>query len=332
MEEEYKTMRKIFLLLLISGLIISGCGAPQLKLFTDSTDPLKEFSLEGKAKEKILIIPIRGLISATPDEGLLSTKPSMVQEVVAQLKKAENDKNVKAVILQIDSLGGTVTASDILYHEIRRFKERKEVKVVALLMDIATSGAYYIALPSDIILAHPTTVTGSVGVVFIRPDLTGLMDKIGLQLDINKSGENKDMGAFYREATFEEKAFFQDLVNKMGRRYIDLVSEHREINNQKLSEVASAKIVLADEAEELGLIDRIGYVQDALEETRKLAGLPEDARVVVYRRSNYPDDNYYNPITMKSSGKAAYMINLGINGTATLLSPGFYYLWLQGNP
>lgn len=325
-------MRKIFLLLFVSVLTITGCGAPQIKFFTDSTEPLNEFCLEGKAKEKILIIPIRGLISTAPDEGMLSTKPSLVQEVVAQLKRAEEDKNVKAVILQIDSLGGMVTASDILYHEIKRFKERKKVKVVAVFMDVATSGAYYIALPSDLIYAHPTTITGSAGVVFIRPDLTELIDKIGLQLNINKSGENKDMGAFYREATPEEKAFFQDLVDKMGKRFIDLISEHRGLSNQQLSEVAMAKIMLADEAEKLKLIDRTGYIQDALDETKKLARIPEDSRVVVYRRSNYPDDNYYNPITMKTSGKTFYMIDLGIDKAQTFLSPGFYYLWLQENP
>ncbi len=325
-------MKKIFLIMVISALILSGCGAPQIKLFTDSTDPLKEFTLEGKTREKILIIPIRGLISNAPDEGLLSTKPSVVQEVVSQLKRAEDDKNIKAIILQIGSLGGTVTASDILYHEIKRLKEKREIKIVAVLMDIATSGGYYIALPADLIVAHPTTVTGSVGVVFIRPDLTDLMGKIGIRVNISKSGENKDMGAIYREATPEEKALLQDLVDKMGKRFIDLVSEHRDIDDERLSDVASARIILADEAEKLGLIDRTGYIQDALDEVKTLAGLPDNARVVVYRRSYYPDDNYYNPITMNNGGKTLYLIDSGINKSATILAPGFYYLWLQDNP
>jgi len=325
-------MKKIFLILVISALVLSGCGAPRIKLFTDSTDPLKEFTLEGKGREKILIIPIRGLISNAPDERLLSTKPSVVQEVVSQLKRAEDDEDIKAIILQIESLGGTVTASDILYHEIKRLKEKREIKIVAVLMDIATSGAYYVVLPADYIVAHPTTVTGSVGVVFIRPDLTDLMGKIGLRVNINKSGGNKDMGAFYRESTPEENTIFQDLVDKMGKRFVDLVSEHRDIDNERLSHVASASIMLADEAEKLGLIDRTGYIQDALDETRKLAGLPDNTRVVVYRRSSYPDDNYYNPITMNSGGKTLNMIDLGINQTPTLLAPGFYYLWLQDNP
>jgi protease IV len=330
--KEYLIMRKILLTTIISILILSGCGAPQIKFFTDSTDPLKEITLEGKTREKILIIPIRGLISNSPDEGFLKTKPSVVQEVVSQLNIAEDDHNIKVIILQIGSLGGTVTASDVLYHEISRLKERKNIKIVAVLMDIATSGGYYIALPADLIVAHPTTVTGSVGVVFIRPEVTDLMGKIGLRVNVVKSGENKDMGAVYREATAKEKELLQNLVDKMGKRFIDLVSEHREIDHQGLSEVASAKIMLADEAEKLGLIDRIGYMPDALNEAKKLAGLPDNTRVVVYRRSDYPDDNYYNPITMNSNGKTLSIFDLGINNTATFLAPGFYYLWLQNNP
>jgi protease IV len=325
-------MRKILLTAIISFLILSGCGVPKIKLLTDSTDPLKEFTLEGTTREKILIIPIQGFISNSPDEGFLSSKPSVVQEVVSQLNIAEDDENIKSIILQIGSLGGTVTASDILYHEITRLKKRKDVKIVAVLMDIATSGGYYIALPADFIVAHPTTVTGSVGVVFIRPEVTDLMGKIGVQVNVIKSGENKDMGAIYRKATAEEKELLQNLVDKLGKRFIHLISEHRNIDDQKLSEVASAKIMLADEAEQLGLIDRTGYIEDALDEAKKLAGLPDDTRVVVYRRSNYPDDNFYNPITMNSNGKTLSMIDLGINNNAIFLAPGFYYLWLQNNP
>ncbi len=325
-------MKKMFLVGLTLVLIISGCGAPQVKLFTDSTDPLKEFVLEGKRKEKILVIPIRGLISNAPDEGFFTTKPSMVQEVVSQLRLAEKDENIKAIVLQIESLGGTVTASDILYHEIKRLKEKKEIIIVALLMDIATSGGYYIALPADLLIAHPTTVTGSIGVVFIRPDLTELMRKIGFRVNVNKSGDKKDMGAFYREASPDEIEILQELVDRMGKRFVDLVAKHRNMDSRTLSEVASAKIMLADEAEKLALIDRTGYIQDALDETRKLAALPEDTRVVVYRRSHYPNDNYYNPITMKSGGKALYMIDLGLDHTASFLAPGFYYLWLNNTP
>ena len=112
----------------------------------------------------------------------MDQRPSQVQEVVSRLRRAEKDEEVKAVLLEINSPGGSITASDILYHEIMDFKERTGARVVAALMDVAASGGYYIALPADRIIAHPTTITGSVGVILVQPKVTGLMDKLGLRL------------------------------------------------------------------------------------------------------------------------------------------------------
>src|SRR5512143_4226608 len=182
-------MRKFMIVMSLSVLVAAiGCTAPRIKLFPSQADPLQEFTLEGTAPEKILLLPVRGVISDNPQEGLLRTRPSTVQEVVSHLRKAEKDPMVKAVVLQLDSPGGSVTASDVLYNEIRLFKERTGRTVVAVMMDVAASGAYYIALPADFILAHPTTVTGSVGVIFVRPKVEGLMEKIGVGIEVSKSG------------------------------------------------------------------------------------------------------------------------------------------------
>ncbi len=187
-------------MLSIAAFIISGC-APQFKLFSDETAPLREFTLQGKKTEKILLIPIQGLISDQPRKEFLRPKPSMVQEIVSQLKRAEKDKNIKAVILKIDSPGGTTTASDILYHEILAYKQRAKVKIIVSMMDVATSGAYYISLPADHIIAHPTTITGSIGVIFLYLRINGLMEKIGLAVEVSKSGKNKDMASPFRAPT-----------------------------------------------------------------------------------------------------------------------------------
>ena len=118
-------MQKSFLVaLLMIEFFMIGCTAPKIRLFPSQEDPLQEFTLEGKAKQKVLVIPVRGIISNAPREGFIRSRPSMVQEVVAQLRLAAKDENVKAVILKIDSPGGSVTASDILYNEIEVFKER----------------------------------------------------------------------------------------------------------------------------------------------------------------------------------------------------------------
>ncbi|NNK84549.1 MAG: S49 family peptidase, partial [Desulfobacterales bacterium] len=147
----------IFLTLIV--FLFSGCAMPNISLFTDDTTSLKEFTLQGTGKGRILVIPIKGKISDSTTKGLIFTKPSLIQEVVSQLKLAEKDKRIKAVILKIDSPGGTVTASDILYHEIVAFKKRTGIKLVVAMMDVAASGGYYISMPADFIFAHPTTIT-----------------------------------------------------------------------------------------------------------------------------------------------------------------------------
>ncbi|MGD8211064.1 MAG: S49 family peptidase, partial [Desulfobacterales bacterium] len=155
-------MRKIVLFAFAITLLLSiGCTAPKIRLFPSQADPLQEFTLEGEAQHKILVIPVRGIISNATREGFIRTRPSMVQEVVSQLRLAEKDKNIKAVIFKIDSPGGSVTASDILYNEITSFKKRTGAKVVVAMMGLTASGGYYISLPADYILAHPTTITGS---------------------------------------------------------------------------------------------------------------------------------------------------------------------------
>ena len=269
-------MRKTTLVVLASVLMLtSGCIAPRIKLFPSQADPLIESTIEGKTEEKILVIPIRGIISDSPEEGFMRTKPSVVQEVVSHLRKAAQDKMIKAVVLQLDSPGGSVTGSDILYNEIVRFKEATGRPVVAAMLDVAASGAYYIALPADRIIAHPTTVTGSVGVIFIRPKVAGLMEKIGVAVEVNKSGINKDIGSPFRATTAEEEQVFQAMTDQLGKRFIELVARHRHLDPAALNEVASARVFLADQALSLKLVDSIGYMSDGLTEARRLSNLPE---------------------------------------------------------
>ena len=308
--------------------LIFGCAAPQIKLFSDASDPLQELTLQGEADEKVLVVSISGLITTKPNQTFIRTMPSLVQETVAQLKKAETDKNIKSLLIKVDSPGGTVTAGDMLYHEIMAYKQRTGVKIVVSMMGTAASGGYYVSLPADVIMAHPTTITGSVGVIVMRPDLSGLMDKIGVDVRVTKSGDQKDMGSPFREATPEEEKLLKGVTDDLARRFLSLVQKHRGIEEPVLSEVASAKVYLAAEAQKLGLIDGLGYLDDALEEARKIAGLPENVRVVAYRRTKYPDDNLYNDATSYHGGTGVSLIDVGLPGKdAAALNPGFYYLW-----
>ena len=211
-------MKKIISLMTLCSLfLLSACSAPRLNILDTTPNPLQEYTLEGTGKDKILIIPVNGMISDSPKQDLFMTKPSLVEQVVVQLNKARSDSQIKAVLLKVNSSGGTITASDLLYHEIASYKAKTGNKIAVIMMDLAASGAYYISLPADMIMAHPTTITGSVGVIFMRPKAVGLMNKIGLGVEINKYGKNKDMGSPFRESNDEEKALMQNTVDTFRR-------------------------------------------------------------------------------------------------------------------
>ena len=318
---------KKFAAFLIFLVLIAGCAAPSIKLISDASDPLREFRLEGTADGKILIIPIRGVISDSPRKGFIRVLPSMVQKVVAHLKKSEKDPEIKAVVLKINSPGGSATASDILYREINAYKKRSGVKIVAVMMGLAASGGYYVALPADMIVAHPTTVTGSVGAVFIRPEVSGLMKKIGVDVAIHKSGRNKDMGSPFRTQSKEEEKIMQALIDSLGRRFADLVARHRELPPETMREIATARIYIAADAQKAGLVDRTGYIDDALQQARKLAGLEDNSKVVIYRRTSFPDDNIYNPLSTGAEGNSPVLVDLGVLEWMPPQAAGFYYLW-----
>jgi protease-4 len=307
-------------------MMVTACSGPRIKLFSDTIDPLKEFTLEGSGTDKILLISVNGLISDRPKKGLIHTSASLVEQIVSQINKAEKDKQIKAVLFKINSPGGTITASDLLYHEISSFKERTGTKITVSMMDVATSGAYYISLPADLIMAHPTTVTGSVGVIYLQPKVGGLMDKIGLGVDVKKYGKNKDMGSPFRDSSEEEQKLMQKAVNDFGERFIRLVQKHRKPERQALSEISTARVFLAEEALKLGLVDKIGYLSDAVKESKMLAGISKDARVVVYRRNEFPEDNYYNTAGIASEDLNISVINIELPESLSLKT-GLYYLW-----
>ena len=196
-------------------------------------------------------------------------------------------------------------------------------------MGLAASGGYYVALPADLIVAHPTTITGSVGVIFITPRVDDLMAKIGVAVDVNKSGLNKDTGSPFRPRTAEEAALIQDLTDQLGQRFIDLVQTHRRLSAAAREEVRTARIFLAPKAMALGLVDEIGYSGDALVAARRQAGLRADARVVVYRRSKYPDDTLYNSAAQGGRPQPA-LVDLGWPAEILDTGTGFYYLWSPG--
>ena len=311
-----------------AALVLPGCAfiVADLNPFAARPQALEEHVVEGEGKAKILVVDISHTISDEEREGTLGIgkQESVVARVKEELRQATDDNRVKAVVLRINSPGGTVTASDTLYHMVREFAAKQQVPVIAQLMDLGTSGAYYAALAADDIVAQPTTVTGSIGVIMFGINLEGLLDKVGVKNQTLKAGAHKDIGSPLREMTPEERQILQGVLDDMRGRFVQLVRERRpHANADTFAAVTDGRIVTAGQALQAGLIDRIGYLDDALALARERAGLTA-ARVILYRRGNEFSENIYS-----KAGTAPAQVNL-INfdlGALAGRGPAFMYLW-----
>jgi protease-4 len=302
-------------------LLLAGCGVVSIDL-TPPVRPLTESTVDGKGDDKVLLIDLSGVLAEEPIF-TLESRPQvpLLARVREELEKAEDDEDVKAVVLRINSPGGTVTASDILYHELLRFKTRRKVPVVASILDVGASGGYYVALAADRILVHPTTVTGSIGVLMLTVNASGLLEKIGVSASYVKSGDFKDMGSPFRTIRPEEQALFQDLINRFYGRFVELVALSRKLDEAKVRSVADGRIYTAREALSLGLVDEVGYLEDAIAAAKSAAGLKE-AKVVTYHRPRQYRATIYS--TASTFGPPATLPDLA---RMVVSGPRFLYLW-----
>lgn len=289
-------MKKVIFAALTSILLpaLSGCTIIKVSLMPE-VRPLEEQVLSGEGKDKIVLMDITGVITSEEGSSAIggAKKPGMLAEMREGFDRARRDRNVKAVVLRINSPGGGVTASDTLYHEIKKFKMETGVKVIAHFLDAGTSGAYYAALASDRITAQPTSITGSIGVIMLRIDATGLMQKIGVQTLEISSGEQKGMGSPFRPVSAEEKKIFQAMIDSLYGRFVGVVADERKMAPERVRQFADGRIYTSQEAKDAGLIDDIGYLDDAFVQARKLANL-ERATVVTYLRPGEYRPNIYS--------------------------------------
>jgi protease-4 len=287
--------------------------------------PLKEEQVGGKGKDKVLMIDLSGVISSRDQGSVLSETPNMVAQIKEALTRAAEDEKIKAVELRINSPGGTVTASDILYHEVKAFKEKRKIPIVASIMDVGASGGYYVAAAADTILAHPASVTGSVGVIMLTVNANGLLEKIGLQTTAVTSGPRKDMGSPFRPMTPEERAIFQGVIDSFYERFLAVVHEGRPaLSPEQVRKLADGRIFSGEQAMANGLVDGIGYLDDAIELAKRTAGVSE-ARVVVYRRPGEYRNNIYSRWLLEGGFGLPSLDMLGLLRGGT---PQFMYLWM----
>lgn len=318
-------MRPAWLVGVCVALLLVGCSLVSIDL-QPRIRPLDEETVEGKGTAKILLLDLSGVLSDESFSLSLTTPPPRVPilaRVQEELRKAEKDEHVKGLIVRINSPGGTMTTSDTLYHEIYEFKKRTKMPVIAAIMDVGASGGYYVALAADTITAHPTAITGSIGVVMLTLNAHGLMEKIGVAPLAIKSGSMKDAGSPFRALTPEERAVFQGVIDDMFARFVNLVVQSRKIPETRVREFSDGRVYTADQALSLGLVDRIAYLDEVLVMAKKAAGV-EEARVIVYHRpKEYAASIYATvPVTPEATDNALTRI-AGVLGNG----PRFLYLW-----
>ncbi len=275
-------------------------------------------SHERSSDNKIAIISIEGTI--LDGSGF----------VKRQIDKARKDKSVKAVVLRVNSPGGTITGSDYIYHHLRELAKERKIPIVVSMGGIAASGGYYVSMAvgdtPEVIFAEPTTWTGSIGVVIPHYDLSKLLSDWGIAQDSIASHRLKTMGSFTKPMTEEERQIFQTLVDDSFTRFKDIIKAGRpkfKDDPKALERLATGQIFNAPQAEKDGLIDKIGFVEDAVKRAIELAKVPaDDVTVVKYKR-----ETSLASLLMGGSARAG---QIDLSALLDIATPRAYYLctWL----
>ena len=278
----------------------------------------RESTVEGEGPDKVALVPIQGLIVPGYGDSVFGGRGT-VASIIAQLRKAAADDAVKAIILEIDSPGGSVGDSDLIYHEVQKIRESGK-PVISFLRDMAASGAYYIAVGSDKIIAQPTTITGNIGVIVHSVNVEGLFQKLGIREVIIKKGRMKDLLSPTRSLTPEEELLLQDITNKLYYQFASIVASRRKLSADQMSRIADGRIFLAPDALAAGLIDAVGYRDESLATVRGMLGL-KTFRLVRYEKL-FSFKDMLGASAQAFSPSAA--LREGIMETA---APKLMYLW-----
>jgi protease-4 len=330
--------RRIAQLLLVATPLVgaAGCSLPSLLITPVSNSPeLEETVVEdGTRRHKIALIEVEGMLlnSRMGSGGLMGADENKVSLFKQQLDAAAADDRVEAVVLRINSPGGSVAASDLMYELVRDFRKKTGKPVVAACQDVCASGGYYIAAAADEIHALPTSVVGSIGVIFETIDLSPLMDKIGVRIAPIQSGPLKDMGSPFNGLSEEERELMQGMVDEFYARFVEVVNTSRTVTDEAAFD---GRVMTGRQAQEIGLVDEICQLPETLDRTRRLIG-ERKARVVMYRRPyGYRGSIYARSAELSpraegdSADPAAWVGRLPIvNEVSQVLQPGFYYLWM----
>ena len=274
---------------------------------------------------RVAVIDVDGILLNQNREGMYDSGENPVASFREKLELAAADARVAAVLLRIHSPGGGVTACDIMADEIDRFKAATRKPVVACLMDVATSGAYYLALGADEIVALPTSLTGGVGVIFNHVNLEDAMAQLNVTEDPIKAGPLIDMGTVTRPLEPATRSMLQEMADGFRQRFLERLAKRRPaVTEADRRTLADGRVVAAPQASRMHLVDRLGYIHDALREAQRLASMA-DAEVVFYHRAGSPARSLY--AIAPGPPRLSEAIPFSYPGLDRTKLPAFLYLW-----
>lgn len=261
-------------------LIISRKETPRIKAEDESlSSPLSK-------KDYVGIVPIYGVIYQDSSSSFVEKGSQLIS---TRIKKMAEDKKVKAIVLDINSPGGSVGAVQEIYSTIMKARKETKKPFVARFGEVSASGGYYIAAACDKIIAHPGTITGSIGVIFSVSNIEGLFKKIGVRSEPIKSGKFKDIGSMTREMSKEEKDLLQAMISDSYEAFLNAVSQGRNMDREKLKDLADGRIFTGNQALKVGLIDKLGDLQDAIDEAGIMANLGKNPPIIKNKRYSFDD-------------------------------------------
>lgn len=326
--------RNLWAVLLLLTFVISACCGLYLTVKpVPSCEKEKPVAAEGESapvklagaiskssKPGIAWIKVRGVIAQDNSSGPFS-RPTGAGAIAKKIRDAAADKNVKAIVLDINSPGGTVASVQNIYDELLKAKENDK-KVVALFRDVAASGGFYIAMAADKIVAEPGTITGSVGVIMQTSNVEGLFDKIGVKVTPITSGKYKDMGSAYRPMTDAEKAILQDMVNDTYTQFFAAVKAGRpDVKPETLTEYTDGRVFTGQRAFNLGFIDQLGGEEEARQLAGELAGL-KDPKIINQRSADGLRELIFSFGSSMENQSLAKQLQ-------SLSTPSVSYLWVN---
>lgn len=307
-------------------LSVAACGTPSFLVtpVTATYDLDKVAVVPGDKLNKVAIVPVEGTLLDERSSGLLEEGENPLSLFVQEMNEAANDDSVKAVVLRVNSPGGSVTASDTMYDYLLRFRAKTHKPVVADAMELDASGAYYVSCGADRIVVSPTSIVGSIGVIFEAVNLAGTLDKLGIEVNSIKSAPLKDMASPYKHLTPEAREVMQGMVDEYYHRFQNVVSQSRGIKDPAtMMLVTDGRVFSGDHAVALGLADQTGRLEDAIALARKLANVG-DGEVIMYKRPYGYSGSIY--AQMPGPAPAANVTTLKLPMT-DWLPTGLYYLW-----